>query len=29
MTGDMDFNQKLALADKLIAKARAERAGKK
>ena len=29
MTGDMDFNQKLALADKLIAKARAERSGKK
>ena len=29
MTGDMDFNQKLVLADKLIAKARAERSSKK
>jgi thiol:disulfide interchange protein DsbA len=29
MTGDMDFNQKLVLADKLIAKVRAERSSKK
>lgn len=29
MVGDMDFNQKLAVTDKLIAKARAEKSGKK